>query len=188
MLMQRIIGAFTFNRQTFREVENDPTFTSTAWLLVAVVAFLNQLGTRAGAENASGWLIGAVVGTIFVVIGFAVGAWLIAWIGSSFFNAEVTFEEMVRTLGLAYVWNIFGVIGVLAWISPTLTCLLSPVTFLAAILGLVAWLIAANEALDLDWGRTILVVIIGWIAVFLASLLAGFILSLLGITAASVLG
>lgn len=188
MLMQRIQGAFMLNRQTFRDVENDPSFTSTAWMIVAVTAFLSQLGARAGAESFFGWLIGAIIGTVFVIIGFAVGAWLIAWVGSSFFNAEVTFDEMVRTLGLAYVWNIIGVIGILAFISPTLTCLLAPLTLLAALLGLVAWFIAANEALDLDWGRTILVVVIGWVVVFVASLLATAVLALLGITAGAIFG
>ena len=43
MLMDRIIGAFTFRKEVYAEVEKDETFTSTAWLLVAVVAFISQL-------------------------------------------------------------------------------------------------------------------------------------------------
>jgi hypothetical protein len=45
MLMNRIIGAFSFKREIFREVEQDTAFTSTAWLIVVVVSLLNQLGS-----------------------------------------------------------------------------------------------------------------------------------------------
>ena len=48
--MDRIIKAFTFKTNVYAEVENDPTFTSTAWIIVVVVSLLNQLGARAG-EN-----------------------------------------------------------------------------------------------------------------------------------------
>ena len=47
MLINRIIGAFTFRKGVYAEVEEDTSFTTTAWILVAVVAFLNQLGSAA---------------------------------------------------------------------------------------------------------------------------------------------
>ena len=187
MLTDRIIGAFTFRREVYREVEQDTTFTTTAWLVVAVVAFLSQLGSSAS-DNLVNWLIGAVVGTIFAVIGFAVGAFVINWVGRTVFNADVTFDELVRTLGLAYVWNIVGVIGVLGVLSETLTCLLAPVTFIAWILGLISWFVAAKEALDLEWVQTIATVILGWIALFVVTLIAGVVLGLMGLTVATLGG
>ena len=47
MLMNRIIGALTFRQGVYDEVENDPAFTSSAWMIVAAVAFLSQLGANA---------------------------------------------------------------------------------------------------------------------------------------------
>jgi hypothetical protein len=187
MLSDRIISAFTFRREVYKEVEGDTTFTNTAWLLVIVVAFLNQLGSRAS-RNPFHWLIGAVVATIFAVIGFAVGAFIVNWVGRTVFNAEVTFEELVRTLGLAYVWNIVGVLGVLAVISRTLVCLLTPVTFAAWILGLISWFVAAKEALDLEWVQTIVTVIVGWVVVFVIVFIGGLIVAALGLTAAAIRG
>jgi hypothetical protein len=187
MLTDRIIAAFTFRREVYKEVEQDTTFTQTAWLLVAVVAFLSQLGSSVSG-NLLNWLIGAVVGTIFTVIGFAVGAFVINWVGRTVFSADVTFEELVRTLGLAYVWNIVGVIGVLGVLSETLTCLLAPVTFIAAILGLISWFVAAKEALDLEWVQTVATVILGWIALFVVTLIAGVVLGMLGLGVATVGG
>ena len=57
MLINRIIGAFTFRKGVYAEVEKDTAFTMTAWILVAVVAFLNQLGSAASA-NLVNWLAG----------------------------------------------------------------------------------------------------------------------------------
>ena len=187
MLTERIIAAFTFRREVYKEVEQDTTFTQTAWLLVIVVSFLNQLGSQVS-RNPIHWLGGAIVGTIFTVIGFAVGAFIINWVGRTVFNADVTFEELVRTLGLAYVWNIVGVIGVLAGFSDALACLLAPVTFIAAILGLISWFVAAKEALDLEWVQTIVTVILGWIALFVVTLIAGVVLGMLGLGVAAVGG
>ena len=187
MLTDRIIAAFTFRREVYKEVEQDTTFTQTAWLLVVVVAFLSQLGSQVS-RNPIRWLGGAVVGTIFTVIGFAVGAFIINWVGRTVFNADVTFEELVRTLGLAYVWNIVGVVGVLAGFSDALACLLAPVTFIAWIAGLISWFVAAKEALDLEWVQTIVTVILGWIALFVIMLVAGMVLGMLGLGVAAVGG
>ena len=172
MLMQRIIGAFTFRKGVYAEVEADTSFTTTAWILVAVIAFLNQLGSAAS-RNLGRWLFGAIVGTIFAIVGFAVGAWVISWVGRTLFDADVTFDELVRTLGLAYVWQIIGVLGILGVISEALGCLVAPVIILAVLAMIVAWFIAAKEALDLEWGQTIVTVIVGWLALIIVSIVIG---------------
>ena len=187
MLTERIMGAFTFRKGIYAEVEQDASFTSTAWILVAVVAFLNQLGANASGDFV-GWLVGAVVGTIFAVGGFAVGAFVISWVGKTLFHADVTFEEMVRTLGLAYVWNVVGVIGIISAFSSALSCMLAPVMIAAAIAMAVAWFIAAKEALDLEWGQTIITVILGWIALMVIMAISGVVLGMLGFGAAAVGG
>ena len=187
MLMNRIIGAFTFRKGVYAEVEQDASFTQTAWILVAVVAFLNQVGSFASGDIL-GWLIGAVVGTIFAVIGFAVGALVISWVGRSVFKADVTFEELVRTLGLAYVWQVVGVIGIISAFSVALSCVLAPIMIIATVLMIIAWFMAAKEALDLEWVQTIVTVILGWIALFIITSLGAMILGLLGFGAAALFG
>lgn len=185
MLTDRIVKAFTFRSEVYSEVEKDTTFTNTAWMLVAVVGFLNQLGAHAQ-PNVLRWLLAAILGTVGVVIAFALGAFVVAWVGRTLFNADVTFEELVRTLGLAYVWNVVGVIGILAGFSRALACVLAPATFAAAILGLIAWFVAAKEALDLEWVQTIVTVIVGWVVVVVITFLVGLVLGGLGLGAAAV--
>jgi hypothetical protein len=187
MLMERIIGAFTFRKEVYAEVEKDTSFTTTAWILVVVVAFLNQLGANASG-NLVRWLVGTVAGTIVAVVAFAVGALVINWVGRAVFNADVTFEELVRTLGLAYVWQVVGIIGVVTAISGALACVLAPVLFIAWVLMMIAWFLATKEALDLEWVQTIVTVVIGWIVYIAISVVAGIVLGLLGLGAGAVGG
>jgi hypothetical protein len=189
MLTDRIIGALTFRREVYAEVENDPTFTSTAWIIVAVVTFLNELGTRASANVGFGsWLIGAVVATVLGLIGFALAAVVISWIGSSLFNADVTFDEVVRTLGLASVWRAVGVIGSLVAFSTFLACVTAPALIAAFFLTIAAWFIAVKEALDLEWGQTIVTVILGFLVLLVFYAITGAVLGFLGIGAAALGG
>jgi hypothetical protein len=69
----------------------------------------------------------------------------------------VSFHEVVRAAGLAYVWKVVGVLGILSVISAGLTCLTGPVVILGEILWLIALLIAVKEALDKEWFVTIVI-------------------------------
>jgi hypothetical protein len=184
--MQRIIGAFTFRKEVYAEVEKDTSFTTTAWLLVAVVAFISNLGSAAAtAGNVGGWILGAILGTVFAVIAFAAGAWVISWLGRALFQADVSFDELVRTLGLAYVWQIVGVLSLLGAISDALGCLVAPIIFISFLAMIAAWFIAAKEALDLEWGQTIVVVIVGGVAFIVVSMvIGGLVLGAVGVGAA----
>ena len=182
MLVERIIGAFTFRREVYADVERDTSFTVTAWLLVAVVAFLNQLGTYAS-TNVLKWLGSAIVGTVWAVIAFAVAAYIMNWLGRTLFQADVTFEEMVRTLGLAYVWKIVGVVGILAGLADALSCLLAPALVIGWVMLVISWFVAAKEALDLDLVQTIVTVALGWLVFGLIMMLGSAVLSLIGLTA-----
>ena len=185
MLKDRIISAFMFRREVYSDVEKDTTFTTTAWLLVIVVAFLNNFGSNASA-NFFSWMRNTFVQTIFAIVGFALAAFVMNWVGRALFKADVTFEEMVRTLGLAYVWNVVGIIGALAAFSSLLSCVLAPALVLGWIMLVVSWFVAAKEALDLDTGQTIVTVILGWIAFGIIMAIGSSMLNLLGWTATGI--
>jgi hypothetical protein len=190
-LSDRIIGAFTFRREVYADVEKDTSFTGTAWLIVVVVSFLRDLGGQAqvlAERGAVSWILAALVAAVVSVIAFAIGALIINWVARTVFKANVTFEELVRTLGLAYVWNIVGIVGVVGAFSSGLACLLGPGQFVLGILGLVSWFIAAKEALDLDWVQTIVTVILGWLAGLVIIAITATVLALLGLGAAAVGG
>jgi hypothetical protein len=183
-MMERIIAAFTFRKEVYAEVEKDVEFTQTAWILVAVVSLLNQIGQlpNFGFSRIGAWLISAIIMVIFSVAGFALSAFVISWAGKQFFKAETDFNEMVRVLGLAYVWNAIGVIGIVGFI-PFLACVLAPLVIVAGIAGFVSWLFAAKEALDLDWVPTAITLVIGWVIGFIITAIAGVIIGVLGVGA-----
>lgn len=149
MLMERIIGAFTFRRQVYADVEADTSFTTTAYILVAVVAVLNSLGAGAAGfrQSMMNGVFGVLGTAVFALVGFVFGSWVISWVGKNIFGAQVDYGEIVRTLGLAYVWNVIGVLGISAAITPALSCVTGPVVFIGWILGLVAWFIALKRPL-----------------------------------------
>lgn len=185
--MDRIIKAFTFKTDVYAEVESDTSFTTTAWIIVAVVSLLNALGSLSF-DNFGSSLLGAVVSAVFGVIGFALAAFVINFVGRSVFKAEVTFEEIIRTVGLAYVWQAVGFLGILGAISEGLLCVVAPALFLGGILWLISAFIAAKEALDLEWVQTIITVILGWVVFIIVFALAGIILAAIGIGGAALFG
>jgi hypothetical protein len=185
--MDRIIKAFTFKTDVYSEVESDTSFTTTAWLIVAVVSFLSALGSLT-LDNFGSSLLAAVVGAIFAVIGFALAAFVINLVGRSVFKAEVTFEELVRTVGLAYVWQVVGFLGILGLISEGLRCIVAPAIFIGSILWLISAFIASKEALDLEWLQTIITVILGWVAFMVVLFVAGLVLAAIGLGGAALFG
>jgi len=185
MLAERIIRAFTFRRQVYAEVERDTAFTLTALLLVAAIAFLNQLGIYASTQVLN-WLGSAIVGTIWSVISFAIAAYIMSWMGRSLFGAGVTFGKLVRTLGLAYVWSIVVVIGVVAGLSTALSWLLAPALVVGWVMLVLSWFVAAKEALDLGVVQTIVTVALGWLVFGLIMAVGSWVLNLIGWTAAGV--
>jgi len=182
MLTERIIGALTFRRGVYAEVEADKSFTATAWILVFVFALLNQLGSYASSSFFD-WFVGTGIGTLTAVAGFAIAAAVINWVGRGTFNAEVTFDELVRTMGLASVWTAVGVLGVIAAFSSVLSCLLGPIIVISWLALVAAWFVAVHEALDLTWGKTIVTVMIGFIPWAIIMVLTGVFLSILNLTA-----
>jgi hypothetical protein len=182
MLTERIIGTLMFRRGIYAQVEADKAFTATAWILVAIFAFLNQLGSYAS-QSIPDWLVGTGIGTLTAIAGFAIAAAVIAWVGSAVYNAKVTFNELVRTMGLASVWTAVGVLGVIAAFSNALSCILGPVIVISWVALVVAWFVAVHEALDLTWGKTIITVVIGFIPWAIIMTLTDVVLSLLDLTA-----
>jgi hypothetical protein len=180
--MNRITGALTFRRQAYTEVEHDAGFTNVAWLLVVVANFLGQLGANAvnGVSDPIQWAWNTIIGTVFAVGAFVVVVAIVNGVGRQAFKAEVTYEELVRTLGLASVWSAVGVLGILAAISSSFSWVVGLARLAAFVLGLAASLVAAKEALDLEWLKVIITVIVAWVVGALVLALAGVFLALFG--------
>ena len=197
MLMNRIIGAFTFKREVYAEVKKDPSFTTTAWGIVIGVQLINQIASYLAAPiiaaatiNALGGFgdlgavgavstlspVGAVIGAVIGVAAFAISVFVVQFVAKSMFQSTATFDELVRTMGLASVWGIVGALVILAVISPALLCITGLVGFAAAILGAISSAIAIKEALALDWTQTIITIVIAVVVGIVVSAVLGSVL------------
>jgi hypothetical protein len=189
-MIEKIIGAFSFKPGVYAEAKKDASFTGSAWLIVAITAILNSIGSSAAASHGRFgiWLVGALFAALFAVGGFALACFVITWVGKTIFNTTASFNEVVRPLGLANVWHIVGIFGILALITPALGCVTGIFSLAAGILGFIAWLIAAREALGLEWPQTIATVVLGMIVVTLVSVISGLVLGAFGLATAALLG
>lgn len=182
MLGEYIQGALRFQSATYEQVEHDERFTATAWILVGVSSFLAMLGVNAGIapESLGNWLLSAVLMSVFMLIGFAVAAAIVTVVGRLAFRADVTYAEMVRSLGLASIWISVGFLGILVLILPVLIILIGPALIVGTSAAIVSWFIAAHRALDTTLPQTLLTILLAWVVWLLLWALASWIASALG--------
>jgi hypothetical protein len=151
-MIERIIRAITFKTEVYPEVSKDETFTNSAWIIVGVVALISAIGGRAVMirYNFIGYLLGVVVGAAVTVGAFALSVFVIKWLASALFKVELTFGELQRPLGLAYVFQVIAILGILGALSPALLCIVAPITLVAAIAGFISYLFALKMVTNLD--------------------------------------
>jgi hypothetical protein len=182
MLIDRIMGAFTFKKGIYSQTANDTSFTNTAWIIVLIVEFLNQLGQHGGRITSGffGWLVSGVILGVLGLGAFALACFLVAWLANNMFKATATFKQVVRALGLAYVWRVIGLIGIIG-VIPFLGCLLAPITILAGLAGLAADLFAIKESTNMDWTGTVVTAVVAVVITLAVTGIAALILAIIGL-------
>jgi hypothetical protein len=164
MFLERIIGVFKLDANTFEEIEHDQNATVQAAIIVAVVAIFGAFGSSIGALIGDG----SAVGAFFSFVVWAFISWLLwsvitYFVGTALFHGKATIEEMLRVIGFAYAPQILGIIPCCGW-------------FVGLIWSLAAGFIAVRQGLDLDNTNAFLTVVVG----FFVYLIGSGILSLLG--------
>jgi hypothetical protein len=151
--VERMVGAAKLDVAVYEEVEADRSATPQALAVVVLAAVAGGIGAGAGIR-------GLVVGTIAGLLGWAVWAWLIYFIGTRWLpepDTKVEIGELLRTIGFATSPGILRVAGFVPILGPI-------VIVVSAIWTLVAVVIAVRQALDYrSTGRAIGVCVIGWV-------------------------
>lgn len=153
-MLQRLIGAFTGNVATYEEIEHDESATIEAAGVVVVAAILGGLGAGltnsiSGGADAPSFLRVFFFGLISALLGWLIWSALTHFIGSTFFGAQSTMGEMLRVIGYANVVNWLAVIPF--------------VGFFAGFWFLWVAFKAIRAGLDISTGKTLIVVIIGFV-------------------------
>jgi hypothetical protein len=164
MFLNRIIGVFKLDSQTFEQIEADRSATSQAAIVVLIVALLSGLGSGFFASSmGSGSFIGSFFGSLIsTFIGWAVWSAVTYFVGTSFFGGRADMGEMLRVIGFAYAPQVLSIIPCIGQI-------------LGLIWTLAAGFIAVRQGLDLDNTKAALTIAIGFIAYIIIAVIIGFI-------------
>lgn len=151
MLVDRLKGVFMLNAKTFQEIEHDQNATGQATMVVFGAALINGLlsGGLFGSGNFFGAFVGGLIGT---VLGWLLWS-LVTWQIGSRMGAKTDFNEMLRVIGFANAPRVIPIIGFF-W-------------------SLAAAFVGTREGLDLDTGKTLITVGVGFVAMILLSIVLG---------------
>jgi hypothetical protein len=200
MMFERIIGVFKLDKKTFEGIEADESATTQAAIVVLLVGLLAGIGAAIGAiafnNFAPGFLsnlqqslgetgmpagldtfvprlspIGAFINAVVAaLLGWLVWSAITYFVGTKLFGGTATFKEMLRMLGFAQAPRLLGVFGFIP-------CLGGLISFAGTIWALVTSFVAIREGLDIDNGKTILTVIVSWLAAIIVTFLVGLLLA-----------
>jgi hypothetical protein len=148
---ERLVGAMKLDAAVYDEIEHDPTSMGQAAGVVVLAALATAIG-GAGGPGAPG-LVGGVIGSLLGWLASTAVVWLI---GVRFMQHTSDYAELLRTLGFASAPRLLAILGFI----PIFGFL---VFLLAGILGLVAYVIAVRQALDVTTGRAILVCVLAYL-------------------------
>lgn len=159
-IIDRSKGVLMLNDPTYEEIEHDPSATTQAAIVVAVVG----LATGIGAIGDEWYSI--IVSPVAALIGWVVASALIFFVGTRLTpsaTTEADLGQVLRLYGFATVAGIANILGFLGWFGDI-------IGFLAFVLTLVLIVKAIMHSLEMSPLRAIgtgLLALLGWIVVLL---------------------
>jgi hypothetical protein len=183
-LTDRMIRASRLDVALYNEVEADLYATNQALTVVVITALAGGIGAALGAAlgGRPAGIVGGLIGGIVVeLLGWLVWSWVMYFVGTRFFGGTATYGELLRTLGFAYSP---GVLLILRFI-PVLGGL---ITFIVSIWRIITSFIAVREALDIDSGKAVATIVLGFIGYIIVAGIVALILGAIGLGAAALTG
>ncbi len=180
-LIENVRRAMSLDRSFYREAAADGRYGQQALTVVIIVAILTGAGSFLGAMlggNFFGAFVLLLVSIVMAIVGYYIWAYVIQWVGAQFFQGKATAPELLRTLGFAYAPNALAVLSFIP-------CVGGLIALIGAIWSLVCGFFAVRDAHQLDDGKTLLTVIIGWVIVMIVvAVVTGIVGLIFGITGA----
>jgi len=172
-IITRMVRAAKLDKAFYNEVEADSSLNSQALLVVLIGAAASGLSSLIGGifGGFGQALVDMIVSVIMVIVGYYIWAYVTYFVGTRFFGGKAEPGELLRTLGFAYAPQVLNVLGFIP-------CIGGLISVVVAIWTLVAGFIAVREALDIDSGKALITVIVGWLIIFIATIILGTIFGL----------
>lgn len=160
-MFDRMMRVIKLDQSVYAEVEVDPNATSEAAIVVAIVAILSAIGSGVGAlmgpQGGAVALIAAFISAVLAAfLGWLVWAAVTYFIGTNLFEGEATMGEMLRVIGYAYAPRVLSLFSFIP-------CAGALIALAGGLLSIYTGYLAVKEGLDLDTGKTIITIVLGWI-------------------------
>ncbi len=167
-MIQRMIGAAFFNRQTYEEIEGDQGALGQAVGVVLLVTLCGivggVIGGLLGEVSVLRIILGVIGGLVFGIIRWALWVTVMYWVGGRMLrtgDTETSWGELGRVMGFAYTP---GVLSVLSFV-PVIGNLFPVIGFCWTV---AAMTVAIRQALDFEStgraiGAVLLSAVIGFI-------------------------
>lgn len=171
-MINRVVRAAMLDVDFYNQVEADTSLNQEALMVVVLVSVASGIGAFLGgliSGEFGGAVLGLIIAVVLGVVNYYIWAYVTYFIGTNLFEGTADPGELLRVLGYASGPR---VVGILSFIP----CLGGLAGLIGAIWALVAGFIAVREALDLDTGKTLITVLIGWAIIFVISLVIGAVL------------
>ena len=149
-MLERIVGVFKLDVETFESIEHDESATGQAAMIVLAVGVLGGLGSLAAASfmDGAGGAGGFFSSLLSTFMSWVAWSFLTYFIGTRLFGGEATMGEMLRVIGFAYAPQLLGIIPCLGGL-------------VGLIWSLAAAFIGIRQGLDVSNGKTALTIIVG---------------------------
>jgi len=171
-MINRVVRAAMLDVNLYEEVEADTTLTQEALMVVILVSIASGVGSfLAGVigGDIGAAVLGLVLGVVMGVLGYYIWAYITYFVGTNLFEGTADVGEMLRTLGYASGPRVLGVLAFIPCLGPL-------AALVGALWALVTGVVAVRQALDFDTGKAILTVIIGWVIVFIITVVVSVVL------------
>ncbi len=165
-MVDRIMRIIKLDFSVFREIESDPQATTEAAIIVAVTSLLSALASMVASDYPVATFVQSIVNGF---VGWIIWSAVTYFVGKSMFSGGGTLAQMLRVLGYANAPRILGVLVVIpcvGWLAG----------LAGLVLSLVAGVMAIKEALDVELGTSIAVVVVGAIAMAIFWAIVGLII------------
>jgi hypothetical protein len=142
-----------------------------ALIVVVLVSIASGIGAFLGgvlSGDIGPALLALIVTVVLGIVNYYIWAYVTYFVGTNLFQGTADAGEMLRTLGYASGPRVLGILSFIP-------CAGAVAALAGAIWALVAGVIAVRQALDFDTTKAILTVIIGWVIIFVITLVVTFV-------------
>lgn len=178
-MMDRLMGVLTLKAPVYKEIAHDKSATTTAGIIVVVMAiFGGVLGalavSLAGSSLPSDQLaqvgspVRIVVSTIITtILGWLVGSFVFGFV-ANMFGGKTDTGEMLRVFGFAQIFQLLNIVPCIGGLA-------------ALVLSVIGAIIGIREAAGFDTGKAVLTGVVGFVFLFIVSMFVGFFMAMVGL-------